>query len=244
MLAAYFDDSNTSPNQKVAAVAGYLGSVAQWDRFCLRWGALLKDFNIKSTHRTDLQALKGEFADWNKMRRDKFIQKAYSVINRFVYVPIGCALSTEDYNSIVPDHLKRISGGVYGWCAILCEHDVTEWCLRHNYKDKIQYVFEDGTYGRGQVNEWFKAISRTKELRDVHRCGGISFQTKELKPLQAADFVSYDVARYALDRRLGRERTDVTMIIDKYVLSKPESAERVRYWDRELLKAFVDNWRD
>jgi len=33
MLAAYFDDSGSSVNEKVAAVAGYLATADQWHQF-------------------------------------------------------------------------------------------------------------------------------------------------------------------------------------------------------------------
>lgn len=243
MLTAYFDDSNTSPNQKVAVVAGYLGSVSQWERFRHRWAALLEEFEIEITHRTDLQNLKKDFSTWDEQRRDAFVSKAYGIINRFTYVPIGAAVSTEDFNAIVPKHMKTVLGGVYGFCAYVCVSYITEWCNRHNYKDKIQYVFEDGTYGRGQVNEWFRVIIRSKELRERYLYGGISFQTKELEPLQAADFVAYDLGRYALDVRLGRQRADVFRIYEEHVLGKKsESSHGIRYLDHNLLKPFFDKF--
>jgi hypothetical protein len=113
-----------------------------------------------------------------------------------------------------------------------------------SYKDKVQYVFEDGTYGRGQVNEWFRAIARTPELREMHRYGGVSFQPKGLKPLHAADFVAYDLGRYSLDVRLGRQRPDVIKIYQEYIAGKNEESPRwINYWDRELLQPFFDNWK-
>src|SRR5688572_29156170 len=120
MLTAYFDDSNTSPDQKVAVVAGYLASVSQWERFCECWGRLLEEFQITSVRRVELQNRKREFAAWDVERRDAFVKKAYQIINRFTYVPIGAALSTEDFNAIVPPKFKAIIGSVYGWCSNIC----------------------------------------------------------------------------------------------------------------------------
>jgi hypothetical protein len=44
MLTAYFDDSAT---EDVATVAGYVGSVVQWDRFKIEWQKLLDEYGLK-----------------------------------------------------------------------------------------------------------------------------------------------------------------------------------------------------
>jgi hypothetical protein len=248
MLTAYFDDSNTSPNQKAAVVAGYLGSTSQWDRFCRDWAKLIQRYGISNeeadkVRRSALQNRKDIFTAWDKTRCDNFVKDAYSVINKFTYIPIGAAVSTRDFEEIATKEDKQIFGSVYGWCANACAHDVMVWCERHNYQDKINYVFEDGTYGRGQVREWFIARSRTKPSRDRHRLGSITFAGKDVKPLQAADFVAYDLGRLALDITLNRTRDDVVQIFHNYILGKKQEAELgIRYWDRAMLKSFFANW--
>jgi hypothetical protein len=88
MLTAYFDETGTSPNQKVPMVAGYLASTFQWRRFGEQWDKLLcrsnvpvdPNYGVRFVHRNELQRFQGHFKNWTEPERDAFIAKAYLVI--------------------------------------------------------------------------------------------------------------------------------------------------------------------
>ena len=46
MITAYFDDSGTGANDSVVAVAGYVGSVSQWQKFDQEWANLLAQYGV------------------------------------------------------------------------------------------------------------------------------------------------------------------------------------------------------
>ena len=64
MVSGYFDDSGTGANDSVVAVAGYVGSVSQWETFNGEWVSLLTQFGVSRMHRAELESFKGEFSDW------------------------------------------------------------------------------------------------------------------------------------------------------------------------------------
>lgn len=73
MFTIYCDDSGTDQESRVAAVAGYIGKVAQWEAFQKEWRKALGEFGIKQMHRAELESFKGEFKEWNGTRRTKFL---------------------------------------------------------------------------------------------------------------------------------------------------------------------------
>jgi hypothetical protein len=80
MLTAYFDDSGTSPSNRVAVVARYVATVFQWERFVPEWNRALAKGNVKVMHRADLESSYGEFRGWDKERRIAFLNRVHAVI--------------------------------------------------------------------------------------------------------------------------------------------------------------------
>ena len=79
MFTIYCDDSGTDQESRVAAVAGYIGKVAQWKAFQGKWRKALGEFGVKQRHRVESESFKGEFKEWNGTRRTKFLQRIQTI---------------------------------------------------------------------------------------------------------------------------------------------------------------------
>jgi hypothetical protein len=114
------------------------------------------------------------------------------------------------------------------------------WCEQSNYKKPIDYVFEAGAPGYKQVRQVLDKMRQNIELRKEFHLGNISFATKERKPLHAADFIAYDLGRYALDFNLGRTRDEVHSYLRQLLGPTKPKQITVKFWDGSGLRAFID----
>jgi hypothetical protein len=242
VLTAYFDETNTSPNQKVPLVAGYIASTFQWSRFSEQWNKLLRQwtvpvdsrYGIRLVHRNKLQHLQGDFAAWGTTDRDEFLQNAYAIILRNTRAPIGGAVNRQDFERFALKPLQRVMAGPYGWCAYTCLHLVNQYCQTYGIKGNVRFVFEMGAPGWGQVKRLFDYLEAHGQFRDYYPIHSISFVTKSTRQLQAADFLAYDLGRFFLDRELGRTRSSVNEYLRNLLGPRPET-NFVRLWDEKTL---------
>jgi len=239
LLTFYGDDSGTHQHSRTAVVAGYVGQVAAWKRFGRQWNEVLKEFGVKQMHRADLEAFGGEYKrtkGWNEERRKKFLQRLYPIIDGHIKEPIGSAVIVEDFESIVPTDIKNQLGGAYGWCAHHCIAAINVWCTERNYNRPIQYVFEAGTAGHGQVDKMLRELYSNRNDRDRFRIRGWSFQDKSMTPLQAADVLAYEgfkqIENQVIDRGQRRERISFTHLVST-------SDHHLQYWDRKRLLGWL-----
>jgi hypothetical protein len=238
MLTAYFDDSGTSPSQNVAVVAGYMGSVAQWDRFVVAWRLMLDEFGVRVIHRTDLESFEGEFKGWTPEKRTALVKKAQKIIKdkKHTYIPVGSAVIKADFDEIVPKRLQNHVGGHYGWCVteslVLANH----WAQKAKHKDPISWVFEAGTTGQSKVCEMFKRLYAIPEARKRLRINNWSFSDKSILPLQAADVAAYEVYKFVLNQVVDPGKYPVRLsAIDLF----SEKNDYLLMWDKKRLAGFV-----
>jgi hypothetical protein len=243
LLTFYGDDSGTHQSSRTVTVAGYVGQVAAWKRFSREWNKVLKEFGVQQMHRADLEAFGGEYKrtkGWNEERRKKFLQRLYPIIDGHVKEPIGSAVIVEDFESIVPTDLKNRLGGAYGWCANHCITAINVWCAQRKYNRPIQYVFEAGTAGYGQVEKMIQELYSNQNDREKYRIRGWSFQDKSVTPLQAADVLAYEgfkqIENQVLDKGQRPERISFTHLVSA-------SHHHLQYWDRNRLLIWLESYQ-
>jgi hypothetical protein len=117
LLTFYGDESGIDRQNRVALVAGYVGQVNEWRRFERQWSVVLKKYGVHLMHRNHLETWHGEFTQecgWNPARRASFLRELHPVIKSCTKVAVGSAIIKEDWETVMPDWLKRFFGGVYG----------------------------------------------------------------------------------------------------------------------------------
>jgi uncharacterized protein (DUF2164 family) len=246
MLTAYFDEAGTSPNQPAPVVAGYIASTFQWKRFGEQWDKLLGQwkvpinpkYGIRIAHRKDLEHCVGVFKGWTREDRERFLEKAYMIIKRHTRAPIGNTVVREEFEEFALKPMQRIVSGAYGFCAYTCLQGIKEYCDHHNHQEPVRVVFEAGATGWGQLSRLFSYLQKHQQLREFYRLDSISFETKKIKQLQAADFLAYDLGRFFLDQRLKQVRPAVNAKLRALIgPKKPEPEDdHIRFWHEASLK--------
>jgi hypothetical protein len=247
MVTVYCDDSGREVRNRVAVVAGYIGSVALWQRFERRWNAVLAKEGVSVLHRADLENFQGEFTEakgWNPERRTAFLKKLHAVIKSYTYRGIGAAVIKADFEAVMPDSVKRLYGGPFGWAAHACIPIAGDWCDEKRHNEPIDWVFEAGTCGTREIGFMFDAIMRFPALQRDFRAKpkGWSFQQKSTVPLQAADLVAYEVFKQTengiLDRHIKYPMRK--SVID---LIRREEVPSFQLWHGPRLAEWARRWR-
>jgi len=209
MLTAYFDDSGTDAGSKAAVVAGYLGTTTNWKRFAEEWRALLSDYGISIMRRTDLENYQGEFKNWNGALRTELLRKAHKIIRQSTYTGVGSAILKDDFEKILPAGFSRNYGNMYAWCAHICTVAISRWCDRHDYSGPVNFVFEAGTIGVGQISAMFRVLHKDLWCRQKYHIGTWSFGGKDILPLQAADTIAYEWYKFVDNEAIQGHRREM-----------------------------------
>jgi len=242
MLTVYCDDSG---NSRVAAVAGYLGTALQWKRFCPEWKRALDKENIQVMHRTNLETWHGEFTEdkgWNPTRRTAFVKRLHPIIKHRTYTGVGTSVLLADFETTMPDWVKTLFGGPYGWCAHECIVAMRVWSDRHRQSDPIEWVFEQGTRGTHEIGLMFEGLCENPAWRQQYRLkpNGWSFKPKSLRPLQSADRVAYELYKHTENRILDKGKRNIRL--SALDLFRPHELPYFKYWNTARMSKWLSGW--
>jgi hypothetical protein len=73
LYTAYFDEADTHSPAPTIIMAGFLGSVPQWEIFGRRLRGLQRRDGFSIFHANELKAKTGEFAGWGDTKRMKLV---------------------------------------------------------------------------------------------------------------------------------------------------------------------------
>jgi hypothetical protein len=189
LLESYFDDSADPRRDKFYACGGFLGGPEQWDAFEMLWSQ--ETHELKESFRsTDCETGHGQFSDWPKSRRDNLMSRLVSILRQTM---------VRSFASIVP--IKEYKAAFPG-CG---EHDAFLLALRqaimnmafiaHELKHDVALWFERGPID-ALIHEVFNSIADWKEWEPARRLRGPNFDTKKLRPLQAADLIAREAFKH------------------------------------------------
>lgn len=133
-----------------------------------------------------------------------------------------------------PGELRHKTGGPYGLAATAVLLDVGQLAQQLAGEPFVDYVFEDGADGRGQLRKVVEGVLDDDGARREARLSSIAFRPKTTSGLQAADLLAYELRKH-LPRDLGVEDRPV-----RYTLR--ELARLPRRWGK-LEVAELRKWR-
>lgn len=254
MFTVYFDESYGKAN--AYSVAGYVATVKQWAEFEREWKDLLKEFNVAYLHKRELEHLWGEFKyaqDWPKDEQRKLKEevnrRACSIILRRVNAGFAASVYKADWQEFDKGRWAEALGeSFYAAGALQCLKLVSSWIHRFNRNEPIRYVFERGAEGRDEVEKVLRQTEKTPEARAMSRMAGWSFESKKDEvvrgvlhpaaiPLQAADFLAYEMYRHMDNRvvegikrdRNGKEIPARRALVSLLQQDKPQYAHLRHY---------------
>ena len=198
VIDAYLDESGTHAGSPYAVVAGFMATAAMWDKFVPEWQEALDSQNLEYFRMSRFENYRPPFTDWSKELHEQFLQILLDIITTNLGASLGMAIPMDLYDSILSDQAKAFCGGPYGLAAQLLFIGAAKGVQKINPNAWINYTLEDGAEGKGQILHSYENVKKDPIRTESFRLLGISFQDKrKFLPLQAADFIAYEIFKHA-----------------------------------------------
>lgn len=212
MFTACFDASGTEHDRRFLVVAGFVSTADLWTQFDEGWRKRLREDGLSYFHMVEFAQSSGQFKDgWkgNESRRRKLLSDLMEILQRYAFRKFGCCIE----NKLLQDHLSDERKNQYhlrtfSLAGYYCAVQVHQWHNETHPRNPVKLVYEDGDLGKGDL------IKRLKE--DGY--GTPDFEPKKdtptklgmrpaFTPLQAADFLAYEIALGAKHMELPERET-------------------------------------
>jgi len=187
-LRFYADDAGKKEADRYVVAGGYIGLVAQWERFCSDWRLRLASVGLPEFHANEFFNGYGIFVGWNtkqrKADRDKLLSALAEIIRDYSLHSFTCAVHTADWFEVNEDFmLEEMGFGPFPLAGRAVVERVQRWCARTgNDPSTVEYIFDQGS------EDWGHLKTRLKDF-DVEAIPG---DRRKLRPLQVADWIAYE----------------------------------------------------
>jgi hypothetical protein len=269
-VVAYADETGThSPTgraqgSEIAGVAGYVGWVDDWTKFCGDWQNTLDRYKVPYFHFSEFADRKNRSEDtswayyhWEKSKREQFLIELASVANKWTQngFCIGGFFRVDHYHKEIPKWFQQLQPP-FGLCFLLF-YDALLLQIKKQWKiggTQVVFVFDHNS----RTPQWESLAHLYYNMARFHRdadgrMGSITFgDSKKLLPLQAADMIAYfihqqltnavrgrPISQNSFWKSLGRnqENTNIQHCSREYLAGVAKELERRR---RELLDAHAE----
>lgn len=256
MLAsnAFFDESGTHDGSEIFAMGGLISSYDRWARFEIEWQKILASKGIKrGFHFNTFMARKGEFENgWSDRERDDFMERLCITISENIVVGIASACFVSDYESVVPEELRKQLRDPYYVGLYRCLYMVITWShfkARVELPRQLRFLYDRKKKFEGLAADIYYAVRDdliAKVNPDIPHpsiFGDMAFGDKEIDiPLQAADLLVGVAARNYLKAR--RKNLAVADVLEKSAQMLGKSGRILMALnDPPQLQAFVNIFR-
>lgn len=159
VLQVYMDETGIHDDAPFVAVAAYVGRPQEWRAWTRDWNAAKRP--IKVFHSTDCSSLRGEFKEWDILRRDQFVANLLPVIrnHEFVGVVIGINLNNLNEATEGKEELIIMFGTPYGACFQWVITTILDIADGYGSTERIAFIHETN----GFKNEAFESFEFAKQ---------------------------------------------------------------------------------
>lgn len=199
MFWSFFDEAGGADHQFIA-VCGWLAEREAWKEFEADWKAMLARFDVPYFHMKEVAQFRGPFAKWyaNRAERDEFIKEAARLIRETVEMGVLVVVRYDAWRSLnLRYDLEKQWRSPYVLASRFCIARANAWVREQGYTERdVQYFFEDG----GPDMPGLVALAKRDALQiPAFRSGRDTELEYGLIPLQAADFLAYEVRKAVVD---------------------------------------------
>jgi len=191
---AYMDESGTHDGSESVTVAGFISLASMWVDFSAKWQLALNDFGLDYFHMTDFANRVGPYASWTERDRRLRLARLLTIIAENTLGSVATSIPLKAFDDIFSRRAKLICGGAYGLASMVCFMALSDQLRDQSIDGWINYVFETGAHGAGQITTLFNHNERDPIMKADLRLWSLRFENKRLfLPLQAADILAYEL---------------------------------------------------
>ena len=199
-IEVYFDDSGTDGTNEIAVAACYVSSKEQWGEFNRNWKEVSIDEEFDHFHMAEFvakpEALHEPFCGWNNAKKKRVYEKLATIINIRVRHGFAIAVPKKAFDIHALKEFKEHYAENHYVFAVKSLFGLLEnWRNQYRVAVPMQYVFDRGSPGEGQLREiWDKYSHDEAAIKRYGLADGALFQDdKVLRPLQAADILAWQM---------------------------------------------------
>jgi hypothetical protein len=205
MITAYFDDSGTHEQSDIVLVAGIFGTEGRLNGLDANWKKHLdsplcgrKD-PISRFHAYDCYQSLGEFSGWTRTETDYFRHQLRMEIIESGVAAYGIACARKDYDELISGDLRGVLGTPEGHCINQCFVRSLSWAQANTFDPEMTFVFDNRP---SQVKRYAGTVydAFQRWIDPPPQLTGYAFlNSKDVRPLQAADMVAWELYQNAKD---------------------------------------------
>lgn len=232
VIQIYLDESGTHKGSPVVTCAAYVGTVAAWDDWAIKWEEAKRPIDI--VHATDCEAMHGEFASFTIEQRNEFASRILPVIAQADITPFAVGVRLHDYERVAQEHPEL--GFMIGETPYIACLQWTLMTALNSIRGKrsnehIAVVHES--------NQYQEECGRTVDLLK-ERYPDLDFlltfaEKKLIAQLQAADALAYEANKRFRNLKAA-DRRSLQALIPK-AKRKPET---LQYFDERTMRRWVE----
>jgi hypothetical protein len=195
VLKAFVDDSGSGGDSPWVVLAGYVGTVADWEAFDPEWRAVLDtDPRIEYFKSSEAESLKEQFSRFSKEERNTRIDSLIAVIARRARLAISVRLRQKDYEEIVKQNVPPLWDDPYFFlfpAFITAATAVERFAGAH---ELIEFVFDSSQKLDGRSRRLYEQMMEMDRYKST--VANVLYRDdKKFLPLQAADLLAWQTRR-------------------------------------------------
>lgn len=223
LYSVRLDETGFDGVSRYSIMAGAMGSSSQWDQLASGWSNLLRRSKCPLFHARDFHARDGNFKDWSKYKRKRFLESVEKILNRSGIVRVAVVLSNADH-----DRIKREMRGIKGYHPDshygFCFRVILNWtciCAKEVDPDaQVSFMLEAGNKAANNAARIYDSIIRTRGAKyrsslHAQNLAGFGFLPKgSSHSLEAADYLADRAAKEVHRKAFPQHSWDIAHLID------------------------------
>jgi hypothetical protein len=195
LFTAYLDESDTHGREPHMIVAGFLGSVRQWELVGRKLRALGSRYGFTVLHARKFRSGSGEFRGWSREKSMRLVNEVGTVIRdgltEGVLIILPRSLYETEYRAApISKHMPLDSQ--YGVCFRICLLRLIEVVTADRKTHRLNVVIEDGHKNVLDTRRIFNEVKAELDVNGTRLLGTISITKKDKSPpLMLADFLAH-----------------------------------------------------
>jgi hypothetical protein len=230
-LTGYFDDAGGADHD-FTVVSGWVSTVAKWERFDVDWKLLLAHYDLSHFSMKECAQFKGIFEKWKDCHgtRNNSLRDATDIIHSYALYGFGSVILHKEFDAVNRKYrFREYVGSPYALAGRICVKHANQWGLKNGREGwKIAYVFDKGTPKAGTLQKLMEREGLGDPIfrspHDEYHEGKLV--QKGLTPLQAADFLSYEL------RKIRKDDPEELWPIHKYRKSVRALVRTPSFWGK------------
>jgi hypothetical protein len=214
-VTCYLDESGTHDDSPKAIVAGLVLNRDGFLMFDAVWENMLSQFKIESPLHMKEFGKHGNLGYLNYDERYKLFDQVAKIINFYKIRSVAFVLDQLIFSKIMNQEIRKAIGA-YGTCFMGCANLVLlALCDSYHHKD-IAFIMEQGNEHASHVFAAHEVMVRMKNSKGMFiNVGSLTFDSKQITALQAADVIAWAVRRRAVGDPIGKGFQPITQILEE-----------------------------